>query len=669
MVRVAPLANPCLTWILDGGEPPFPMQTAQVREAVEWLEILRDRLLRTFLRHPPQTDRYLALVKADRDLLTLQTWTHMTGPYHSPRLQQAFSRLFLAMNDRYVRFWNRLSRKKGAFRVHVLKLRKKLRRAGDTRWEASIEASLGGSGDSTEISLDREMDKLTAKVSRQEAQHGRTVEQEGGVLFAHWPARANPAMEEEARMAALRRQERGFLVYPSEDPGAHLMQHSNDPQVRQRLWETRQTQVCVKPKDIEKMRRLRQRQAEHMEFADHLAYQMSNATIMTPRRAERLMHRSLQQIKPTMTRAARRGERKHKLTPQVAADFGFSFLEGSGRRETPEVSPRAFPWRPTAIKIISELMGLGGWVCQAAPKALGRGNTRMLRFAFRHADGRRAQLWYGPFSPSPLPNSQVGAQACLIRATLSEETDIERICTIDHQVPAGREHFTLYDIQYLCHELGHVLHFLALPGQDFAEVEQTTDDFVEVPSILLQSYYRQPETLMRWMSNKAPKSLRQRSYWTRRLRRDPLHALWYQRSMFRAYLDLQLHRKDAGSLEEVVRQTYQVSPAPLGQGQTDHLNYFDWSALSGMGISHLAGEAMAHRLMPIPENGQIDSQALGICFQELLDVLVRGLTGMKLRRVWRQWRGETMITSMDEGFRTLTRHYGALTRPPARRTH
>lgn len=667
MLTVTPTANPCLHWLLDDGSPPFPMGISQVAQAVTWLEARLTRVIRGFLRHPPQTDRYLAVLKADRDLATLETWTLMTGPYHGTRAERSFEGMFLAMNTRNVRRWQRLNLKGAAFREHLMRLQRKLRRAGDTRWDGSIRETLDDAADNTYHELQNEADRFVLRANRREARAGRKIESEGGTLFSHWPARANPALEEEARLAALRRQERGFLVYPTEDPGTHLMQRSKDAHVRQQIWLNRQAQVCVRPADIEKMRQLRHAVATHMNHDDHVAYQMHGTTFLTPDRAERVMQRSLDQLRGPMKRAARRGAARKQLAAPTAADFGFALTHGSNPKDIPTVSPRAFPWRSTTIKVMNELMALGGWTSVAPPKATGRGTSRLLRFFFCHESGRRAQVLYGPFNPSPSPNNQVAAQACLVRTALAEETHVEQVCMIDHRLPAERPHFNLMDLQYLCHEIGHVLHFLALPGHTFLECGQLTADFSEVPSILLESYYRQPETLIRWLGPQAPKSLRKRAYWTCRLRRDPIHTRWYQRSMLRAYLDLRLHRKDSGTLDEVVAEVQTLAPCPWPDEQRDHLNYFDWSTLSGMGISHLAGEAMAHRLLPIPTQGVLASEQVGAQFQRLLSVLTKGVSGPKLRRAWRQWAGESMTTSMDEGFRDLTRHYAALVRDQKRK--
>lgn len=653
--------NACLAWLLEGRDPPYPIRVSELETAVTWLEAHRQRKARAFVTQTPQLDLFLDVMNVDRHLFTLKTWTEMNEAFHSATARRAFSAVFVRMDERTDRFWKAKRVKTTAFHQQTRKLRTKVKRTGETRWDAFFDHVFQES-DSPELqTLYRDIAKLAAKVARQETRHGRKVEMEGGTLFRHWPAKSEPALEEEAFLAARRQEQRGFLVYPMEDPGFHLLRRSTDATVRQHIWEERQSQVCVRPADIEKMRGLRQRLAEVGEAADHATHQLRDTTLLTAARAERLMHRSLAHLLTPSFKAVQRGEAKHRLMGNQPADIIFAMMEGSPCSHIPEVSPQAFPWRSTATKILIELMRLGGWRCQAAPKSIGRGLTRMLRFSFQREDGQRAQVWYRPFNPLPSPNSQVAAQACSVRETLHDET-AERICTIDQRLPEDRPYFTLMDVQYLCHEIGHVLHFLSLPGNEPYEISRLTDDFVELPSILLESYYRQPETLMRWMSAQAPKSLRKRSYWTYRLQRYAKHTLQYQRSMFRAYLDFRLHRKDSLPLQEEIARSYELLPVPLTEAQRDHLNYFEFDGCSAMGISHLSGEAMAHRLMPIPAHGEISSEAVGQCFQELLDVMSRGISGPKLKRLWRQWRQETMITSMDAGFRSLTNHYVSLLR-------
>jgi hypothetical protein len=654
--------NACLAWLLDGAEPPYPLRAAVLEEAVLWLEGHRQRAARQFVSRAPSLDLFLEVMRVDRDLLTLKAWSDMNEAYHSVTAQRAFSAVFARSDEVTERFWKAKRRKDSLFRAQTRKLRRKVRRTGETRWDSQFEHVFTEPNSAEVQVLFRDMAKLTAKVVRQEMRHGRKIEQEGGTLFRHWPAKADPSLEEEALLAARRREQRGFLVYPMEDPGTHLLRRSTDAVVRQHIWEERQAQVCVRENDIEKMRALRQRLAEINEASDHATDQLYGCTLLTAPRAERLMRRSLEQLLLPTTRAIRRGEAKHRLPEGQPADAFFAMIEGSACTRVPEVSPLAFPWRSTATKILIELMKLGGWNCLNAPKALGRGVTRMLCFTFQREDGQRAQVWYRPFNPMPSPNSQVAAQACSVRETLRDEP-FTRVCTIDQRLPEDRPNFTLMDVQYLCHEIGHVLHFLAMPGNEIYEMGRLTNDFVELPAIFLESYYRQPETLMRWMSSQAPKSLRKRSYWTFRLKRYAKHSLQHQRAMFRAYLDFRLHRKSSLPLNEEIAQAYELLPMTLTDALRDHLNFFDFGEDSAWGICHLAGEAMAHRLMPLQAHGQVSSEALGQCFQQLLDVLARGVSGSKLKRLWRQWRNETMITSMDAGFRSMTRHYVTLLSP------
>lgn len=650
--------NVFLDWLAGAGDPPFPVQRGPLDEAIGRLHRRLNRQARRFLKQPPNLQAYLALMTTDRHLRSLKYWVEMAGPYHGRRTEQALIRTALDMDDHYLRFWRRHAEGRSPFYGHLLKLRRKLARAKDDRWNTWIDAGLVGPASTATVALEKDIERLTLQIQRREARYGSRLARQGGLLFKQWPGLAdNPAVQDEARRAAMRRQERGFLVYANEEPGLHLMECSPRAAVRQQVWERQQNQVQVRVQDIEKMRRLRQQVAEQHGQADHASLQMSGTALLVPRRAERLLERSLDILRGPLARAIRRGEARYGLEPGQAHNTRFAVVAGTHGKGPANLSDQAFPWRATAVKAICELMGLGGWQCLSAPKSLGRDQRRMLQFNFRHQDGRRAQVWYAPYTPSMSPNSQVAAQACMVRHVLHDEEGVVRVCTLDHHLPADRDHFLMDDLQTLCHEMGHILHFLALPGNNPYEPEQLTDDFVELPSILLERYYRDPETLMRWLSNKAPDALRQRRYWVRQLALHPMLAHQHQRKLWRAYLDLRLNRNDAGTFEETIEACQPRLPAPLHPKERTHLNYFDWSGLSAMNISHLAGEALAHQLVPLNARGQVTSTQVGDAFVSLLQVLARGITAHKVSRAWRQWRGRTMIRDLDEGFEAMSRAY------------
>lgn len=666
-MSAVPSANAFLNWLLGAGDPPFPMRCAELEAAMSWLNRRLARLARRFVERNADLDTYVALMTTDRHRLMLKYWVEMVAPYHGQTTQRGLARLTLAMGDQYLRFWQRLSAPQAPFHVHLLRLRRRLARAKDTRWQTMINAGLDEPASRIKMALDKDMERLTLRLQRREDRFSLKLARQGGLLFKRWPGLADqPGIQEEARRAALRRQEHGFLVYATEDPGIHLMECSPRAAVRQQVWERQQHQVQVRVADIEKMRDLRQQSAEEAGHVDHASYQMSNTALLVPRRAERLLERSLDMVRAPLTQAIRRGAAQHGLDSSEAYNLRFAVVAGAGGRIQPSFPSQAFPWRATAVKVMVELMRLGGWVCQSAPKTLGRDTRRMLRFNFQHPDGRRAQVWYAPYNPSASPNSQTAAQACLVRHVTQEEGDVVRVCMLDHRLPDGRDHFLRDDLEHLCHEVGHILHFLALPGRAPYEDGLLTDDFAEVPSILLERYYRDPDTLIRWLSTKAPAYMRQRRYWTRHLRVYPIETQQYQRRLARAYLDLRLHRKDAGTFEQVTAAYQEHLSAPLHPQQRDHLNYFNWSGQSALGISHLAGEALAHQLSPLDSRGQVQSTQVGGVFVELLDVLARGVDAHKVSRAWRHWRGTTMIADLDEGFEAVARSYIRQVRRPRR---
>jgi Zn-dependent oligopeptidase len=657
-----PTSNPLLAWLWEGAPAPYPVTAEMLGPALDVAHRQVLTQLRAFLAERPTLAAYRAFQKASSEATSLEIWQDFAGSYSPQREINRMRPLIERHKRRGQRLWNRLSVPKGPYQQHLRFLERRLLKDGEKDWARLVAGERQLDNPAGVSKLNRDMASLARKVERRQNRLGQRHDTLGGLHLKTWPAPAHAAFEEESRKLAAKRGLRGHVILPGSDPDTYLLCHSPEESVRQQLWAHRQT-VGVRASEIEQMRELRQPYAEAFGQNDFAAFTASGALISTPTRSERWLGGSLDRLRKPMARALEEGGRRTGLNDAAREPWNFRYALCMGLQFRELAVPETvFPWRATALKIFPELLALGGWRCLGAPMSTGRGTARMLRFRIRHTDGRRAQVWYAPFNPSKAAGSQVGAMAWGVRETLKEDTHIEQVVAIQHFLQEDTEGFSLKEVEYLCHELGHVLHYLALPGLVPNEVSQLTMDYDELPSTLLEIYGRQPETLIRWAGPQAPAAARKPAYWARRLTLTPKQTIDMHRRLYRPYVDLRLNRRHTGPLSKVLEEADARGGFVRHGRQKEELNYFDWSELAASGVSHLTGEALAQRLLPLQEHGQVRSADIAARFQELLDrVLSEGTSGRRLQWAWRQFMGEGIADSTEAGFRSLiSRHHRIL---------
>lgn len=662
-------SNPWLTWLYGNDVAPVGVSAEVTLAAVVTIERACVKALRTFLGQSPQLETYRAWQIASDHVTVFNSWAETIAPYGSKRDARALKGPLQKSWRRHNRRWNRLCQPKSSYQIHLGKLERKLVRAQENHWVHTIRAEQVMNAEGFNETLAKHLTDLQKNIGRRQERLSAKLNQSGGLHLITWPAPAHAAAQAEARALAHDRNLVGYVVLPNSDPDRFLLAHSYDAQVRKQLWEQRQ-QVALRPADIERMRELRQCEAEGYGASDFASMAFTDTLFSTPARAERWLGAALDGLRGPLHRAIKMGASQLHLDEEGAMPWNFKHALHAivGNPRLP-CAPQTFPWRSCVLKVIPELLALGGWSCLSSPAMLGRGQSRLLRFRLRHKDGRRAQLFYSPFNPAPKQGDQTGAWCFSARQSLNDQPDVERVIMIAHLLPekAEQQGLDLIELGYLCHELGHALHYLGLPGHTVGEELNIPMDLVELPAILLENYYRQPETLIRWMGAKAPKAARRPAYWARRLRFGADDTITFHRSIYRPYVDLRLSRKHTGPLDQVLAEADTRGGFLRHCQQREELDFFDIDE-GAVGFSHIAGQALAMRLLPIHEHGQINSADIGARFSALLeDVLTRHTEKRSLHRAWRKFSGEGFIDSMKAGIAAVTRRECRVVKPKRKR--
>jgi len=665
-------ANPWLAWLYDGASAPYGVSVEMTVAAVGTLDRQARKALRTFLSQTPVLATYRAFQVAMDDYLAMLTWADTVMVYGPKRDQRPMGALIHKAQTRMQRLWNRVTRPGSPYHRHLAKLEGKLRRAGEVHWATMVAGERAVDSTAASEQRDKRIHQLTRTLVRRQQRYSRQLREEGGLHLTTWPAPPHEALQAQAQHAAEQRGLTGYLILPNSWPNRFLLYYAYDEATRHAVWQMGQ-QVVIKPSEIEAMRALRQEEAEAYELPDYATYAFSSTLFSTPSRAERWLGGALDRLRQPIHQALDAGSSRVGMTEEQARlpwNFRHTLTAAQGRTEL-SLPPNAFPWRATALKIIPELMALGGWTCLSAPALMGRGLTRLLRFRLRHHDGRRAQLWYSPFNPSPKAGDQNGAMCTAVRQSLADQPEIERVVFVEQYMTAEADQMGMdvLDISYLCHELGHALHYLAMPGHHVGETQAVTMDFIETPAILLENYYAQPETLIRWLGRSAPPALRHSAYWARRLNHLTSLTVGFHQQIYRPYVDLRLHRKHTGPLGQVMAEADSRGGFVRHPEQRAELNYFAFGEGEGaMGLSHISGAALAMRLLPLHEHGQVRSADVGARMTALLDqVLSHGADRRALHRSWRALTGEGFVDSMNAGMMAITRRHRRVLKQAAQR--
>lgn len=649
--------NPWLSWLWANDTAPTVLERQAAEAALMALERRATQCLRQFVQQTPELATYQAWQDSMENLSAFFSWAQSLLPYSARRHRRPLQSLLDKAEVRQRRRWERHLRPETRYQKHLAKLERHLRRLGETVWADFVASERGMDGTSVSASHLQQEHALKKQIQRRRSRISDQLVRTGGVHLLTWPAPSNPALEAESRAVAAARGLAGYIALPHTDVERFLLFNCHDEAIRVQLWEGRQA-IGLKTEDIETLRNLRQSEAEVFGYTDRAHMALANALVATPQRAERHLGQALNSLRRPFQRAIATGAEKARLDASGNApwNFRYSLQQAHGQR-VPTMPNQAFPWRQTVLKAIPELLALGGWSCLASPSVYGRGVQRLLRFRLRHTDGRRAQLLYAPFNPQPQLGVQTGAQCGCIRSTLQHAPETEAVIFLEHFLDPQTEQrgLGLEEIDYLCHEMGHALHYLALPGRTHAESVSLPTDLYEIPSILLEIYAHQPETLIRWLGSKAPKSLRKPSYWAQRLRSTMLNVAGFHRRMYRPYVDLRLARRHTGSLQQVLDEADARGGFVRHPKQVEELDFFDTDE-GATEFGHIVGMAMAMRLYPIYEHGQVQSAGVAARFQTLLhDVLSIGNDRRAIQRAWRKMTGEGMADSLKLGMQAMVR--------------
>lgn len=652
--------NPYLAWIFEGQDPPLAASLEQAQAAhAALVRESRQALRQLKACRPADLGRaYVCWNSKHQRINYFRSWVDATQWLRDPSERSDWSD-FLECIDRT---WDRINH-----HMRDPALLASFRKALNHRCTSAVDkAFLRQEIDEQQFApqqasrLRRQRRDYDHRLQAFEAQADRGVALTDRAQLQGVPL----AIRRQARTQARHRGQPGWWF----DPGAPLdtlLAHAHDETVRHAAWRASLLDPHTTAQ-ADQVRRVRQHVATSLGCESWVNRLTPICVVQKPATLERLMGLAVDESRTaavSLERTMKAVSLRRQKAP-VDASWDWSRLQSlaplSEAREWPD---QWFPWESTARKALPELLALAHWTVVGAITKEGPEDRPVLRLRLRHATGRSAQLFYAPFDPSLASHSYAGAFVSLVRSVRSEEdAGKDQIIWLAQSLDATTRAFSLGQLTYLSHEMGHVLHYLSLKG--FDDVTYVPEDVVELPSYLLQLYPRDPKVLQRWCeSGRAPPG-----GWKACLRWNAEDVFHHRMEAMGALLDIQAHRQDvdAAPLQGLYARIVDRARSPLvASDQPAHaVRAFTWDdEYAGLDGVHILGKALVHRLVPLRADGQTSAEDIAALYTDLLEsVLQKATNADRWRRAWYQWLGERPHASATQGLQAMGRHWRRVAR-------
>lgn len=468
-----------------------------------------------------------------------------------------------------------------------------------------------------------------------------------------------------AKAEASRRGQKGYLFPLGSEQADCGMTEADHPELRRLLW-WESTYAPVPSAAVERMRQLRHQQAVAEGFENYAKHQLHGAVFAEPQRIQRALLQGQKALAKeeqafrfeTLRYLNSKGT--HEPVRDVPWDWAFA-LSQTTRSPYRDLS-QVFPWRETALKVFTELFQKTGWNPVRSPRVSGQGIWSTIDFHVEREDGRQAHVIYAPFRPNENEHSYSAGQACAVLNSWDgqDTSSTPQVVWIDQSLDKKSLSFSQEDLRVLCHEIGHALHYMSLPGHSPEETSFLPADIFEIPSHLFELYVRDPAVLARWASKKGPAACRRTRHWSQSLKWECDIAVEHSDELRTAMVDLQFHCQMDRSFLDIAKAAW----GQLYEEDGSWRRSFIWETyLACMDYTQTVPKSLVRRLVTVPDHGRVNSQVVLDTFVSLLDnVLAEGTTAESVRQSWRRWTGESFSTSFKTAVIAHARQSARITR-------
>lgn len=316
-------------------------------------------------------------------------------------------------------------------------------------------------------------------------------------------------------------------------------------------------------------------------------------------------------------------------------------------RLTKEVVVRddLFPMVPTLRQVVPEILSAIGWSCLPDPSA---GSAQLLGFTAQSPDGRPIKLWVRPYVRPHDANSDMAGFATTLDQVWPR-SDHVLSTGLSLCMPSTQTHLGPADLVHLAHELGHLAHFMEMPGRVSGEQHLFPSDLLEFPSQLLERYVT-PERLAAWVRKSASETYKDPAYW-RRVQApelDPWRLDATSRDLAVSCLDFQMNAGGRLRFNQTYNEFLAMAGLPPADARsTEHHLGVVWDGnYAARHYVYTWGKFLIARVLPTGASAPTVARV----FRGFMDhVGCNAVTPAQVRKAWRAWRQESLSQSVTEG--------------------
>ena len=649
-------AKPYLDWLDQDLPPPSKCSFVGWTRAANLL-IARGRAVRNQIAHGGDTAALAThLVAYDRiraKFNALINWAEFTGERTARVHMTALKASITRANAGWARLEVAAGRGKAMRVVDGLLRRRKVRLTGKARavaqdirddWKRARDGRTGTS---------HATQRMAERHYLREEQHSLQCA-EDGVWLSRGLAQELPASERaRARAAARKRGEpRGWYVSADTDLGTDALAHLSCRATREQLWRQKQT-LKETARTVSQLLAKRQEEAREHGHATYANFALDGRCVTSPKIVMGLLEETLDGLvsaRQALSRRLQQQAERDGLGTVEPWDRAWLIERLKQRCRFSKEPGHAWTVDVAMDTVVPQLLSIGGWRVDART-TVDEGRGKQWAFSLSRRDGRRARVYFAPYQPRATQTSSAWGYMTLLRESLDHATPMASVVL---SIPAGSRWLNHSELTLLCHETGHLLHYLAqTPGDVTGYSMRFADDVVEFPSQLLEQMALDPTRLAAW-AQQTPGSdpLAKRPTFWRQWLSVQLEFESPVRWMMDAWMDLAVHREtlkegevlDIDALWQHACDRFQHPTHP-----DDRQPYvqFSWGDYAASEYSYTLGQGLTALVTPTREDGMVDGTALEQRFADLLDnVLTTSLDGRGFNRAWAAWWGETTVQSL-----------------------
>lgn len=697
-------SKPYLNWLDNSAPPPRKISQMGWRKAADVL-IKRMRSSRREVLSGHGMVALVAYVRAYSHLTSLLSWVEFTGTrspsVNQARLEEQINRIY-HRRDLVEASWSRTN---GTRILDGLLRRRGSRRLSDVERElvSELRVSWKEAGCAESIRSHRRQQQALAKHYKRREKYQQECLKNGVYLTRSQAYSLPQPLRRQARaQSRLQGYDRGWFITADSGIASEALSYLSDRKTREILWRQRQA-FRENNASVSDVLRMRHEEARREGYKDYASYQFSYHAVGQVKTVQSLLNEFLKRSNPAQ---ARYEKRLLSLARQEGLDqvqpWDRAWLIEKGRVNSIQEPDQAFSLDCVVNVVIPELLALGHWEVEKI-SSVGQGqrqrwcydivyNTALDPFnpgavsrqcqqkrQAQDSRPRRAQVWFAPYNPSSLSEISLGGYELSVKDrwnSLGSEnpshqytddipsTHEDGVKALSRQVvyvclmlnpQAGW--FSWVELSWVIHEIGHVLHDLALRPVRHNYSYTGPADMVEFPSQLLESLAQDPRLLVKWAkaSEGSERKARTLSFWTRWIQSQEGWLGGTRTQAVDGLVDLLFHQMpispdqviDVQKIYQQVCHKYLIACHPddrsIFQG-------FTWDGYGSCFYSYIFGQILTRSVISRRKDMTINGHRVKKVFTGLLsDVLSVGVDGQSFSRAWRKWRGETLRSSLARG--------------------